>query len=136
MTVALIFPIFSKSPREWSEKAESVRSVSAIVADIAGERARAGLLIEAGEVGALMDEPALLHRPQEIGFRLECVGQAGSFGRSLRPRFRWAGGEAQPREPRAAGAGRNLGPGFAVSSSRKMASGSIDRWPDRSKRIS
>ena len=52
----------------------------AIEADIGDERSRAGLFVEAGEIGALMDEPPLLHHAQEVGSRLEHLGQVWSLG--------------------------------------------------------
>ena len=60
--------------------ADMQRRGGAIEADIGDERSRAGLFVEAGEIGALMDEPPLLHHAQEVGSRLEHVGQAWSLG--------------------------------------------------------
>ena len=57
------------------------RGRGAVEADVGDERSRARLLVEAGEIGALMDVAALLHHAQEIGSRLERIGHgSGSYG--------------------------------------------------------
>ena len=69
------------------ERADMQRRRGAIEADVGDERSRARLLVQTGEIGALMDETALLHHAQEVGSGLERVGQAWSFRRFFARRF-------------------------------------------------
>ena len=79
------------------------RRRGAIEADIGDERSRARLVVQTGEIRALMDETALLHHAQEIGFRFERVGQTRSFGQLLRRRLRAQAGERNSHPRQAAG---------------------------------
>ena len=70
-------------PVSWSQcsimiarVADMQRRRRAVEADVGGERSRARFFVETGEIGALMDEPAVLHHAQEVGSRLEYVSQA------------------------------------------------------------
>ena len=64
------------------ERADVQRRRRAVEADIGDEVARAGLVVEAREVRALMDIAALLHHAQEVGCGLETFrSRRGSFGR-------------------------------------------------------
>jgi hypothetical protein len=51
-----------------------------------------------------MDETALLHHAQEIGFRFERVGQTRSFSQLLRRPLRARGDERNSTPPRRGGA--------------------------------
>ena len=57
------------------ERADVQRRGGAIEADVSDERSGAGLVVQTGEIRALMDEPARLHHAQKIGFRFERVSQ-------------------------------------------------------------
>src|SRR5205085_10820634 len=58
------------------ERTNVQRGRGAVEADIGDERAGGGLLVDAREVGALVNVPALLERAEEFGLRLK-IGRHG-----------------------------------------------------------
>src|ERR1700733_1204199 len=86
------------------ERADVQRRGGAIEADVSDKRSGARLVVQTGEIRALMDETALLHHAQEIGFRFERVGQTRSFSQLLRRPLRARGDERNSTPPRRGGA--------------------------------
>jgi hypothetical protein len=77
------------------KRADAQRRSGAIEADVSDERSGARPVIGTGEIGALMDETALLPHAQEVGFPFERVNQTRSSNQLFAATFTGASRPAQ-----------------------------------------